>query len=131
HLHGADHIRDFRALADVAYRGHDIAAITVEERCRLGAHGADDRLHALLMPFLHGADHGLEQVDVQAAAQASIRRDHDVTHILYRPFLHVHVLVLGIGVGNVADDVADGLGVGLAQLHAFLRLAHLARSHHL
>src|SRR5690606_35646020 len=113
------------------HRGHHVAAEVVEERGALGADRADVHADVHVGPVLHGGQHGLEHVDVQAAAQAAVGGDDDEADAPRRPLFHIDVAVLRRGVGDVADDTADGVGVGLAQLHALLRLAHLARGHHL
>src|SRR6185503_9677678 len=73
-----------------------------------------------------------EQVHVQAAAQATVRRDEDVADALdLRALLQERMLVVWIGLCEVADHRADLLGVRARRGHALLRLAHLARGHHL
>jgi hypothetical protein len=75
---------------------------------------------------------GLEDVDVERAAQAAIGRDHDHADALhFVAFLEERMAIVRIGLRQIADDRADLLGIGARQAHAVLGATHLAGRHHL
>jgi hypothetical protein len=81
----------------------------------------------LLLPGGHLADHALEEVDVQPAAQAAVRGNDDEADAPDFALRHVRVFVFRVRMRQVADDAADALGVGPRRLHLPLCLADLAR----
>jgi hypothetical protein len=85
---------------------------------------------ALLLPLAHRCERRLEQVDVEAACQSTIRADDDETHRLRLTLDQIRMLVIRIGVAQVADHAANLLRIRASRAHAVLRLAHLARGDH-
>src|SRR5690606_21909998 len=73
-LDAADQIIDRRRFTDVADGCNHVAAKTTEEACTLVTDHAEVCLDLLIVPFLHVLDQCLEQVRVQATAQATIGR---------------------------------------------------------
>src|SRR5690606_6595255 len=125
----ADQVIDGGRLAQVADGRHHVAAEAAEEARTLVADHAQVGLDLLVVPVLHVLDQGLEQVDVQAAAQATVGGDDDVADALDRALHHERMAVFRVGVGQVADHLTDPLRVGAAGSHAHLCLAHLADRH--
>ena len=72
-----------------------------------------------------------EEVAVETAAKAAIGRDNDVTDTLDLAIPGVGMLVLGMCLREMRDDLTHLLGVGTRTRHAVLRLAHLGCSDHL
>jgi hypothetical protein len=103
-----------------------------EEHARLLADGDDVDLDALVVPLADFAEQLAEQVVVQPAGQAAVGRDHDVAHAPDLLALdQVRMLVLGIGLGEMAHDLLHRARIRARRLHALLRLADLRRGDHL
>src|SRR5690606_3948978 len=130
HLDAADEIDHRRCFANIANCRDHIAANTLEEARSLAADQAQIVVDALVSPFLHRTDGRLEQVDVQAAGQTAIGRYDDVADAFDFALAHELVLVLGVGIGDMANYRANTLRIRFADAHALLRLAHFARRHH-
>ena len=129
HLDTADQVVDRRLFAEVADSCHDVAAETAEERSALATDHAKVDFRPLLAVAAHVLDEGLEQVDVQTAAQTTVTAHHDVADALDFTLDHERVTVFRVGVGQMADHLANTLRVGTAGRHAHLCLAHLAHRH--
>src|SRR5690606_37256074 len=78
----------------------------------------------------HRCERGLEQVDVQAAAQPAIGRDDDEADRFRFALDEVRMAVIRVRHAQVADHTADALGVRPRSAHALLGFTHLARGHH-
>ena len=133
-----DQLVHVRLVAQVGDRREHVDLDAAEEHRRLLADGDDVDLDALLVPPADLAEQLAEQVVVEAAGQAAVGRDDDVADALHVRALHqVRVLVLGVGLRQVADDLLHRTGVRARGLHAVLRLAdlrggdHLERARHL
>src|SRR6185312_12838247 len=97
----------------------------------LAADEAQAHLRILRLPLAHEREHLLEEVGVQAAGEAAIRRDDDDADRLRLALDEEGMPVVRIRVVEVRDDAANLLRVGPREPHALLSAAHLARGHHL
>ena len=88
-------------------------------------------LDVLVAPMRKLADRLLEQVNVQAAAEAAIGRDDDVTYPIHRSFDRERMTILGVGRSEVPNDPTNTLGVWARLGHLLLRLANFRRCNHL
>ena len=118
-------------FTQIADRSDHVAAVATEERLALAADHTQLGFDVTVTPLFHVRDKGLEQVGVQAPAQTTIRTHHDVTDPLDFTLLHERVTVLGVGIGQMTNNLTDTLSVGTAGSHALLCLAHLAYRHFL
>jgi hypothetical protein len=96
-----------------------------EERHRLVADQREVHFGALVGPLLDGADRGAEHVHVEAAGEAAVGRHDDHRDAPGRALERVRVLVLEVGVRELAERAADGLVVRPRVRHAVGGLAHL------
>jgi hypothetical protein len=110
--------------------GDDITLEAAEELERLSADGAEVDLDVLRSAILHGENRRLEQVGVQATAQTAVGRDLRSTQPASPRARSARTAILGMGMGQVRDDVTDLARVRPSRSHAFLCLAHFARRHH-
>jgi hypothetical protein len=138
HLDDAHQLLDVRRVADVRDRRQHADLDATEEHRRLLADGDHVHFNALFLPRTEFPEQLAEHVVVEAACQAAVRGDHDVTDALHVGALHqVRMAVLGIRLGEMADHLLHRARIRARGLHALLRLAdlrgrdHFERARHL
>ena len=112
-------------------RADNVAAQAAKELHRFRANQRKIDFDVPLPPLLQLTDHGLEHIDIQAAAKAAIGRDNDITDAFDFALNQPGMFVIGIGIGKVPDHTANAVGIRPRCFHLRLRLADLRRSHHL
>src|SRR5690606_7561170 len=65
------------------------------------------------------------------AAQPAVGADDDVAHRLRRPLDQIRMTEIRVRQPQMSDHAPDLLRIRSRRAHALLRLAHLARGHHL
>jgi hypothetical protein len=92
---------------------------------------ADLNALALALPLLHPVGYLTQDVGVQAAAQALVRRDQNNADVLDRIAMpQERVLVFRVGARQVRGNLANLFRIRAGSTHTFLRTAHLGCCHH-
>ena len=131
HFNRTDQFGQGRVIPHTGYLSNHITANGVKERHALRADHCDIALNAFIGPCFHIRQQLFEQVNVQATAQTTVGRHHQVAHAFNVAFFQVRVLIFQITIRKVTNHFAHGLCIRTAGRHAILRFTHFGSGDHL